>query len=550
MAEKPSAVTAAGFFVPCCMSGVFEPAGAIMKREHVDFLRRRMLGGAMVLGAAPLFPPLSFAQSSLSGLPRHALVIGNGRYPGSPLENPANDAKAIAGELRASGFDANLLLDTSRDVMLNAIEAYAKLLAARKAVGLFYFAGHGAQLAWRNYLLPVDAVIKSLDDVPARAVELNTLLQGLTRAGNPMNVIILDACRDNPFGKGVPTEQKGLSQFDAPPGSLLAYATSPGNVASDGSGSNGLYTENLLRELKTPEAKIEDVFKRVRLAVRRRSNGEQIPWESTSLEEDFYFHPPKSVQRLTESEAEKRFDLELAVWEKAKASGDAALLEDYLRRHPSGLFSELAQLRLDQILGGTGERKIQLVSSDRNPYSKGTLVIDTRVKVGDRFSYSEIDLDTRAEIRRYTLAVAKISGNEVFYGKGTIVTDLLGNWITLPDGRRWTDAQFFITEYSLGKRWTSRHRYQSKENVQFSTEYEFRVMARESVTVPAGTFDAFRVEGKGWTRAETGTVILSMRYWVTPGVRRWIAIENVHRGARSGRLFTNHRIELLESCCG
>ena len=202
--------------------------------------RRRLLEGAAAMGAASLFPALSFAQSALQGLPRHALVIGNSRYQSSPLDNPANDAKAITGELKASGFGVTLQLDAGRDAMANAIEAYAKLLASRKAIGLFYFAGHGAQLAWRNYLVPVDAVIKSMDDVPARAVELNTLLQGLTKAKNPMNVIVLDACRDNPFGKGLPTEQKGLSQFDAPPGSLLAYATSPGNVASDGSGSNGL----------------------------------------------------------------------------------------------------------------------------------------------------------------------------------------------------------------------------------------------------------------------------------------------------------------------
>ncbi len=270
-----------------------------MRYGTINTARRRVLRGAAILGVAPLLPALSFAQSSLAGLPRHALVIGNSRYPHAPLDNPANDAKAIAAELKATGFEVNLLLDTSRDALLNAIEAYGKQLASRKAVGLFYFAGHGAQLAWRNYLVPVDAVIKSMDDVPARAVELNTLLQGLTKAKNPMNVIVLDACRDNPFGKGLPTEQKGLSQFDAPPGSLLAYATSPGNVASDGSGSNGLYTEHLLRELKTPEAKIEDVFKRVRLAVRRRSNGEQIPWESTSLEEDFYFHPPKVLQKVS-----------------------------------------------------------------------------------------------------------------------------------------------------------------------------------------------------------------------------------------------------------
>lgn len=515
-----------------------------------DPLRRRVLQGAAAVGAASLLPSLSFAQSTLHGLPRHALVIGNSRYLNSPLDNPANDAKAIAGELKASGFDVTVQLDAGRDAMVNAIEAYGRQLASRKAVGLFYFAGHGAQLAWRNYLVPVDAVIKSMDDVPARAVELNTLLQGLTKAKNPMNVIVLDACRDNPFGKGLPTEQKGLSQFDAPPGSLLAYATSPGNVASDGRGSNGLYTEHLLRELKTPEAKIEDVFKRVRLAVRRRSNGEQIPWESTSLEEDFYFYPPKVAQKLSEAEVEKRFDEELAIWGKAKATGDAAAIEDYLRRFPSGLFSELAQLRLDQVLSGMGERKVQLVSSDQNPFSKGTLVIDTRVKIADRYSYRELDLETRVENRRYTLGVTKISGNEVIYGKGGTVTDLLGNWIKMPDGRQWTDAQFFIAEYSLGKRWHSRHRYQSEKGATFSTEYEFRVAARESVTVPAGTFDAFRIEGRGWTRGETGAVQLTMRYWVTSGVRRWIAFESVHRAAQSQRLIVSHRIELLAYCCG
>ncbi len=242
--------------------------------------------------------------------------------------------------------------------------------------------------------------------------------------------------------------------------------------------------------------------------------------------------------------------MELAVWEKAKASGDAASIEDYLRRYPSGLFSELAQLRLDQLLGGTGERKIQLVSSDQNPYSKGTLVIDTRVKLGDRYAYREIDLATREENRRYTMTVTNISGSEVtFNWKAITVTDLLGNWIALPDGRRWTDAQFFIAEYSLGKRWTSRHRHLSQKGTQFSTEVNFRVAAREPVTVPAGTFDAFRVDGSGWAHSDAGTVQVTMRYWVTPSVRRWVAIESVHRGAKTGRLFTNHRIELLEHCC-
>ena len=184
-----------------------------------DHARRRVLQGAAAAGAVALSPVFAVAQSALQGLPRHSLVIGNGRYQNSPLDNPANDAKAIAGELKASGFEVTLQLNAGRDAMLNAIEAYGKQLASRKAVGLFYFAGHGAQLAWRNYLLPVDAVINSMDDVPARGVELNTLLQDLTKAKNPMNVIVLDACRkfehlnDEPHSHGAMVVRHRRSVF-------------------------------------------------------------------------------------------------------------------------------------------------------------------------------------------------------------------------------------------------------------------------------------------------------------------------------------------------
>ncbi|MEQ1774349.1 MAG: caspase family protein [Burkholderiales bacterium] len=516
-----------------------------------DPLRRRVLRGAAAASALALLRAPVFAQSgsALHSLPRHALVIGNARYLNAPLDNPVNDAKAIAAQLKATGFDVALQLDAGREALARAIDDYVARLASRKAVGLFYFAGHGVQLAWRNYLIPVDAVIQSQNDIAPRSVELNTLLQGLAKAANPMNVVILDACRDNPFGTAAPLEQKGLSQFDAPPGSLLAYATAPGNVASDGADANGLYTESLLRELKVPGAKIEDVFKRVRLAVRRRSNGQQIPWESTSLEEDFYFQPPKTLQKLSETEVEKRFEEELAIWEHIKAATDAAPIEDYLRRYPSGVFSEIAQLRLDQVLAQTGERKIQLVSSEKNPFSKGTAVIDTRVKIGDRFRYREIDLDTQQETRQYTLTVAKVTDTEVFYGKGNLSTDLLGNWIKSPDGRQWTGAQYFIPDYSLGKRWASRHRYTSVKGNDFSTEYDLRVVARERVKVPAGEFDAFRVDGNGWLRGATGAFQVTMRYWVTPGVRRFIAMENTRKNPR-GKIYKHDRLELMEFCCG
>ena len=491
--------------------------------------RRRILQG--ILGTLALTGRRAAAQSgaSLLGLPRHALVIGNGSYKDAPLKNPANDARAIAEELKGAGFDVAVRLDAGREEMLKAIEAYGTYLTKRNAVGLFYFAGHGAQLAWRNYLIPVDAVIETLEDMRARAVELNLLLQGLTRAKKPMNVIILDACRDSPFGKRVPVDQKGLSQFDAPPGSLLAYATSPGNVASDGDGANGLYTENLLRELKVPEAKIEDVFKRVRLAVRRRSNGQQIPWESTSLEEDFYFRPPRELKKLAEAEAQRQFEEELAIWERIKEANDPQPLEDYLKRYPSGQFSELAQLRLDQVLARQGEKKVQIVSSPENPFSKGTAVADTNRKVGDNYTYRVTDLYTGIESERYTQTITQVTDIEVIYDSG-LITDLLGNVLRFRDGRRSTGAQIWGVDYAVGKRWTSRFRTASPTGQTFQAELDVRVAARESITVPAGTFDAFRVDSQGWAIGGGINMQLRFKTWLAPDrVRSAIVIESLRQ---------------------
>jgi len=512
--------------------------------EHSP-LRRRILQGTLAAGALTLAPGdlLADAGVPLSKLPRYALVIGNGSYADAPLANPANDARAIAGELKAAGFEVSVQLDASRDAMLKAIEAFSRMLAARNAVGLFYFAGHGTQLAWHNYLLPVDAEIRVLDDIPARGVDLNTLLQGLARAKNPMNVIILDACRDNPFGKALPPEQKGLSQFDAPPGSLLAYATSPGNTASDGTGANGLYTENLLREIKAPDAKIEDVFKRVRLGVRRGSVGQQVPWESTSLEEDFYFLPPKEIKKFSEAEATRRYEEELAIWERIKTASDPAPFEDYLRRYPSGLFSEIAQLRLDQVLAQRGERKVQFASSAQNPYSKGTARADTQLKLGDRFSYRQVNLETNQEIRRYTLVVSEITDTQVIFNNGILITDLIGNPVKLGDGTRYTDAQHHIAEYSLGKRWTARHRLTRANGSTYDSEIDYRVVAKETITLPAGTFDAFRVEGVGWSQGEKIGVNVYNLFWYSPEIRRYLDHETKQRFA-NGKLVKHERYEL------
>ena len=511
-----------------------------MTNPMPDWHRRRLLKAN--LAAAALFLPLPYAQAwaqsdgaiRLLRLPKLALVIGNSNYKNAPpLGNPGNDAKAIGETLRQSGFEVTVKLDASRDDLAAAMRAHVQVLAARKAVGLFYFAGHGLQLAWRNYLVPVDAAVRRLEDIQSACVDLTSLIEGINKASNPMNVVILDACRENPFGD-IRVENRGLSQIDAPHSTLLAYATAPGNVASDGEGANGLYTENLLREMRVPDAKIEDVFKRVRLNVRRRTNGQQIPWESTSLEEDFWFVPPQELKKVSEAEAAREFETELVIWEKIKEATEPAPIEDYLRRYPSGRFSELALLRLDQVLARQGEQKERVISAAQNPYSKGTAVANTNRKVGDSYTIRELDLFTKIENKNFTKTIAEITDTEVLY-RGGGRTDLLGNPLRTPWGAPSTGAQIWGVEYAVGKRWTSRHRQTNPRGVPVEVEFAVRVVNREKITVPAGTFDAFVLEMKGYARGAGINTNLERKLWTAPDqVRDIIALEVMERNIKGG----------------
>ena len=509
------------------------------------------LAGASIFASGPL--ALVWAQSpqgeQLLKLPKVALVIGNGRYPQSPLKNPVNDARAISETLLKLGFDVSVKLDADRAAMNAAIAAYVDKLAKEKCVGLFYYAGHGMQLAWKNYLLPVDASVAALKDVQSQGVELNALIAGLTRASNPLNLVILDACRDNPFGSVAQLEQKGLSQMDAPLGTLLAYATSPGNTASDGEGANGLYTENLLKEIQVKEAKVEDVFKRVRLGVRRASRGLQIPWESTSLEDDFYFLPPGMLAKPGDDERARQFADELKVWETIQESASPAPLEAYLRKFPSGQFSELAQLQLDRLLAKEGEKPVQIAPATGNPFTAGTARADTRFKVGDTWTWRVFDRHTGAEKGVRTQTVTEITDNEVRFNNGRFVTDLLGNVRLTPDGRRITAAQFLPLEFTVGRQWTTRFQLVNAGGANIDSEYTFRITAKEKITVPAGTFDCFRVEGKGIARIafQPGSGTLMNNYWVAPGISRRGIKQEVSRiwyGQRGMNVLEDDRIEL------
>jgi uncharacterized caspase-like protein len=511
--------------------------------------RRRVLGAALGTGGAALLPlrARAAAEEKLSALlraPRRALVIGNSAYKVAPLKNPANDARAMAAALKDIGFDVTVALDLPRDAMLDAARDYTRSLERGKPVGLFYYAGHGMQLAWRNYLLPVDAVLKGEQDVPKLCLDVNTVIEGIARADNPMNVIVLDACRENPFGPDFRVEQKGLSQLDAPAGTLLAYATSPGHVASDGAGANGLYTENLLREMRVPEAKIEDVFKRVRLAVRRTSSGAQVPWESTSLEDDFWFIPPKELKKLSDAEAEREFRKEAELWARAESAREAAALEEYIWRYPSGNFSELAQVNLDELLAALGEKKAEVVASPDNPYSKGYARADTGYKIGDSYTFATADAISKVVQRTDTIAVTRVTAREVFYDTGQI-TDRLGNPIRFRGARNITNNQQHPAEFQLGRQWVTRYSGEHRQMGHFTVEMSMRIAAHETVRVGAGVFDTFRVEGSGVIFGGRNPQQVRTRAWYAPErARRFVLREEFRTGGR-GQYTMAERTELM-----
>lgn len=245
------------------------------------------------------------AYSQVSNLnQRVALVIGNADYKLGPLLNPVNDARAMASALQATSFDVikyeNVL--TMVD-MKKAIREFGERIQ-NGGVGLFYYAGHGMQVNGKNYLIPTQAEIYREEEVEYESLDVGFVLAQMESAHNRMNIIILDACRDNPFARSWRSAAQGLAFINAPAGTLIAYATAPGSVASDGTGNNGLYTEEFLKQMNNSGLKIEDVFKNVRVGVMTRSNNQQTPWESSSLVGDFYFVEQAVSSSISESTTE------------------------------------------------------------------------------------------------------------------------------------------------------------------------------------------------------------------------------------------------------
>src|SRR5438045_2715630 len=225
---------------------------------------------------------------------RHALVIGNSNYVNGPLKNPVNDARAMAKALGAAGFHVRVVEDATHVGMQRAVRLWGNDIA-KGGVGLFYYAGHGLQVKGKNFLVPVNAEIDQEDEIEFATLDVNIVLAKMDSAKNALNIVILDACRNNPFARSFRSVSRGLAQMDAPTGTFIAFATAPGSVASDGSGANGVYTEHLLKEMQKPGVPIEQLFKQVRNGVMGDTKSQQIPWESSLMRGDFAFYRAAAV---------------------------------------------------------------------------------------------------------------------------------------------------------------------------------------------------------------------------------------------------------------
>ena len=278
---------------------------------------------------------------------RVALIVGNASYASSPLINPVNDARAMNTKLRSLGFKTVLRENLTQKQIGPALREFrANLTPGSEA--LFFYAGHGLQIKGVNYLPAVDADISAEEDVPTQSIDVNKILEIMEASKTRLNLVFLDACRNNPYSRSFRSQEGGLAKMNAPSGTIISFATRPGSVAADGEGSNGLYTEHLLKAIDEAGAPIEQVLKKVLVAVKKASRGKQEPWLEGGIEGEFYFIGSAQIKSQVAPPAASvdPITIELAFWESIKSSQDLGDFEEYLRQYPQGRFAGLAKNRL------------------------------------------------------------------------------------------------------------------------------------------------------------------------------------------------------------
>ena len=502
---------------------------------------------------------------------RIALVVGNGAYKTSPLNNPVNDARAITRSLKELGFEVLLRENLTQQGFLGALREFGTRLKDSGGVGLFYYAGHGMQVKGANYLIPVDAAIEGEDEVRYMSIDANQVLDKMDQAGNRLNIVILDACRDNPFARSFRSKQSGLAQMDAPSGMLVAFATAPGAVAYDGDGANGVYTKHLLRNLTIPGLPIELVLKRVREGVSKDTAQKQIPWETSSLLGDFYFKPLQ-VQANAATGSIDSAAVELAFWDSVKNSNTAGEYRAYLDKYPNGQFATLAQSRMAALPTQPPPKRDAAASAPTQvalaqPGNAALPTVGLIARAGDSWTYNFLeggkkvvdtvtmtitDADSERILDKVTRGNARSFGVARTFRPG-FNPDAVFQETELP-------GKYVLVEFSpyvaasgvptLGAEWkelssdlTLKDSNGSKVRVNLS----IRAVVEEHVRVPAGEFNTTRIEVRGKrvdATSENDSQNFLLTYWYSPEVRRPVKI-SMRQPSKLGGTSNADTFELL-----
>jgi len=344
---------------------------------------------------------------------RVALIIGNAAYKNiSRLANPANDAALMETTLMSVGFKVIVAKDADFNGMRRAIRDFGRELRAsgKDAVGLFYYAGHGVQSKGTNYLIPLGAQISDEADLSIEAISTANVLTQMEGAGNKLNLVILDSCRNNPFKGATRSSTRGLARINtAASGTLVAFAAAPGQEAIDGRGANSPYTAALAEFITKPNLSVEQVFKQVRNRVEEASSGKQTPWEESSLRGDFYF-VAKSIDITIQQGQPGEAAFELSFWETIRTSQKPGPYEEYLKAYPEGRFSGLAKLAIGRFKKVEEQKKQKQAAVTVIPVPKtpNPAIVNSPIHQCDRLSAHPADVDRIGTAVTYTALKSQI----------------------------------------------------------------------------------------------------------------------------------------------
>ncbi len=304
---------------------------------------------------------ISHASHVAASEKRVALVIGNSAYQNTPpLANPRNDATEMGKVLKRIGFDVDVVVDATKSQMDQALRRFGNKLDGSIAA-VFYYAGHGIQVDGTNYILPVDSTLKNERDLNWESSDLTIVLKQM-EGHNRVNLLFLDACRDNPLSqtlaRGIGESRssaigRGLASMKANAGTLISYSTKEGEVAADGKGKHSPYTEALLKHIEMPGVEIGLMLRKVREEVIAATKNKQVPWEYGSLLGEFYFTGPVKIQVKPEKKRPtSESKIEALYWESIKSDTDPVAFEEYLKKYPDGEFSGLAKHKINTLKKG------------------------------------------------------------------------------------------------------------------------------------------------------------------------------------------------------